>query len=221
MSSQLQDGQVGKGQSGRYRAVSRPAVVSLICGVLSMITVLHWFLALIPALGIVLGRFALLRIREIPEELSGRGLARAGVILSVGFWVAGYGWLTFRRVSEVPFGYHRVEYEDLQPEPGERVPSEIYELEEKDWKVFVKGYMLPGRQHTRLKAFILCPAIPNCPFCTPDPTPTEMILVRLEGDLEAEFTTHLVGVAGKLQVDENPPNGLPYTINANYMKSPP
>ena len=221
MTTEVPHARRGEEQYGRYRAVSTSAVASLVCGVLSISTVFNWFLALIPAAGIVLGRFALGRIRATPEELTGRGLALWGLGLSVGFWVLGYGWLTLKRVSEVPPGYEQVHYEDLQPGPGERIPPKAYELQQKEKGVFIKGYMQAGRQQARLKTFILCPSIAGCPFCTPKPKPTEMIRVELEGDLEADYTVHEVGVAGRLRVDPGAPDGVPYRLDANYLKSPP
>lgn len=201
---------------GRYRAMSAPAVVSLVCGVLSAATWLHWLLGILPAIGVVSGWFALLRIREFPEELTGRGLARSGLILSAVFGVLGYGWLTFARVKRAPYGYAELTYEMLQPPPGERLPASVYQWQDK--RVFMEGYIKPGRQQTRIKTFILCPVIANCPFCTPNPKPTEVVYVVLEGDLEAQYTTHPKIVGGKFRVDPNAPGGVPYILEADYIK---
>ena len=78
--------------------------------------------------------------------------------------------------------------------------------------------MAPGRQQTGLKQFILCPAIPDCKFCNPNPTPTEMIHVILQGDLTAEYTSHLVRLGGRLHVDPLSPGGLPYRLEADYLR---
>jgi hypothetical protein len=209
----------GEEPAARYRALSAAAVVSLVFGVLSLLTLFDWLLAIVPAVGIAVGWLAQRRIRETREELTGLGLARAGMGLSLAFWVLGYGWLISARVQEVPFGYQRVTYEMLQPNrdaPGGEIPTDIYKLQDK--KVFVKGYMAPGRQLTGLRQFVLCPAIPNCPFCTPNPKPTEMIHVKLTGDLEAEYTTHLVRLGGKLTVDPESRNGIPYAVEADYLR---
>lgn len=209
----------GRRQFGAYRHVSRMAVASLVFGVLSVVTPLNWLLGIIPATGVVLGWVALLQIRESSSELTGRGLAMAGLWTSVALWVAGYGWLTFRRVQEVPYGYQRVTYGMLQPDPevrGERIPPAIYDYQ--DQKVFVKGYMLPTRQSYRLKAFFLSPAMPNCPRCKPNPSPTEMIQVELQGDLETRYTTHLIGIGGKFHIEPYPRNGVPYRMQADYVK---
>ena len=176
---------------GRYRAMSVAAVTSLVFGAVSVLTFVHWAMGLVPAAGVLAGILALRQIRHAPEEYTGGGLAWLGIGLCVAFWAAGYGWLMFARASEVPWGYQRVSYEMLQPNPdvaGEQIPPAVFDLQDK--KVFVIGYIAPGRQQTRLRRFILCPAIANCQFCTPNPKPTEMILVSFEGDLETDYTIH-------------------------------
>jgi len=222
-----QNGQPGEEQYGRYRAMSAMAVSSLAFGVLSALTVWwHWALGLIPAGGILLGYLALVRIRETPDELTGRGLALAGLILSGAFGVLGYGAQLSARAKEFPYGYERITYEMLQPDPsvpGERIPSEAYQRQYdslRNNKVGLKGYMYPGRQPTHLKTFLLCPAIPNCPFCAPNPKPTDIIRVKLEGDLRARYTTHLVRVGGKFHVNAAAPGGVPYEIEADYFVQP-
>ncbi len=188
-------------------------------GVASALTAVHWGFGLIPAAGIALGILALRKIREAPDELTGRGIARGGLLLAVGFWVVGYGWLMLAHVKEVPYGYERIDYDMLQPNadvPGEQIPPNVYEKQGK--KVFVKGYMSPGRQQTRIKRFVLCPSIPNCPFCTPNPKPTEMIVVELQGDLITRYTVHEVRLGGKLKIDPMAPGGIPYSLEADYLR---
>ncbi len=45
-----------------------------------------------------------------------------------------------------------------------------------------------------------------------------MILVRLEGDLETEYTTHPIGVGGKLRIYSDEAGGLPYMLDATILK---
>jgi len=206
----------------RYRALSGWSIMSLILGVLSAVVVFDWFLAVIPCAGIAAGWLARRRIRKNPEESAGLAFAWTGLVLSIFFWVLGYGWLLLGPsgyIREVPFGYQRVEYEDLQPDPSikdQQVPDAAWQLQER--KVFVKGYMAPTRQQTHLKRFILCPAIPSCPFCPANPKATEMILITLNGDLEAEYTTHLVRLGGKFTIDPESRIGIPYALEADYLR---
>ena len=206
-----------------YRAVSPAAVVSLALGVLSWLTVWHWALGLIPGVGILLGYLALRRIAKLPDELTGRGMALGGLILSVVLGVLGYGALAVAKAREFPPGYELLSHRDLQPDPnvpGQQIPPKAYDSQyvpQRDNRVGVKGYMAPTRYQTGMKQFILCPAIPRCRFCTPNPKPTEMILIRLEGDLEARYTDHEIRVGGKFRVDDTAPGGVPYQLDADFL----
>ena len=218
-------GPTGEAPRDRYRSVSALAVASLAFGVLAVFTVWwHWALGLIPAVGILLGILALLRIAETPEELTGRGLARAGLILSAAFLLLGFGVRAVVKAKAFPRGYQELTHQDLQPDPtvpGERIPPEAYDSQYDDFrnnKVGIRGYMAPTRQQMGLKQFILCPSIPNCPFCTPNPKPTEMIVVRLEGDLRARYTVHEIRVGGKFRVDATAPGGVPYHLDADFLQ---
>jgi hypothetical protein len=223
------DGPPAEVRCERYRAVSRVAVASLVLGVLSVLAlamVKEPALGLVPCAGMLLGYLAVRQIRRLPEELSGMWLAWAGIICSAGFLVVGCGLMLLVGAREFPYGYERIEYEMLQPDPdipGERIPEQAYRRQYdqvRNNKVGIEGYMYPGRQTTRMKSFYLCPAIPNCPFCAPNPKPTEMIHVKLEGDLEARYTTNLIRVGGRFRVDETTPDGVPYRLDADYLVQP-
>lgn len=203
----------------RYRAVSRMAVASVVLGGLSLLTLFGWLFALIPLGGLILGWAARRIILDNPEELTGLGLAHGGIAICLAFGGMGLGWLIYNYFEPVPFGYQLVQYEEFQPDrnvPGQVIPPGIYELQDK--KVFVRGYMAPSRRMLNLKEFILCPALPDCSFCIPNPQKTEMILVKLTGDLRTDFTTRMVRVGGRLKVDPDSPNGIPYTIEADYLR---
>lgn len=206
----------GSKPSGRYRTFSGLAAASLVLGVLSLVTPFHWSLGIIPAAGIVLGCLALWRISKAPEELTGGGVALTGIGLSMALWVASCAWMIFRSLEEVPYGYQEVRYEDLQPEASEQIPQAAFELQ--DQRVFIRGYMMPGRRQTRLKRFILCPAVPGCKVCPSNPKPTEMIFVTLSSDMEAQYTTHLRRVGGKFLIDPAAPGGMPYQMEVDYFK---
>jgi hypothetical protein len=205
--------------TARYRALNPLAVTSVVLGALSVVTALHWALAVVPAAGIIVGWRAWKQITRAPEEWTGLTLTRVGIGLSVVFWLFGYGWLILARASEVPFGYQRVSYEDLQPDPTkptEPVPQSALDMQ--DRKVYLEGYMQSRRTLTGIKEFVLQPANGECPFCIPNPKPTEKIRVSLQGDLEATYTTHLVRVAGRFRVDAGDPSGIPYGIEADILQ---
>ena len=198
-----------------YRAVDPLAVLSVIVGGLSILTVLGWWLAAIPMVGIWLGLRSWQRISDAPDVLIGLWLAKLGIWLSAVLWLAGYGWLTFAEVSEVPFGYQQIKYETLQPDSAHPIPQTALDMNDK--KVFVKGFMQPRRQQTHIKEFILCPSS-GCQCNTSDPKPTEMIRVILVGDMETNYTTHQIGVAGRFLVDPDDPSGVPYGIEAKILR---
>src|SRR5580704_7338987 len=129
-----------------YRALSAVAVASLVAGVLSLAAPLSWLCLGFPIAGLILGTLAWRQISARPDELAGLSLAKAGVGLSALFFLVGPGWLLLQQATEVPAGYERVSYEQLQPSPsalGVPIPPEAYALEGK--KVFIKGYVYPGR----------------------------------------------------------------------------
>jgi hypothetical protein len=231
MSSPVHNGPInrlsptGEALRDRYHAMSALAVASLAFGVLAVFTVWwHWAMGLIPAVGLLLGVLALLRIEKVREELTGQRLAWAGIILSATFGVLGYGWLAVAKAREFPSGYPELTHQDLQPDPnvpGERIPPKAYDSQYDEFldnKVGIRGYMAPTRQQMGLKQFVLCPSIPDCPFCTRNPKPTEMIVVRLEGDLRARYTVHEIRVGGKFRVDETAPGGVPYYLDADFLR---
>ena len=202
----------------QYRALCPTAVASVVLGGLSILTVFSWYLAVLPLVGIGLGWKALQRIRETAERVDRPGGGPAGHRSFRRLLDVGYGWLIFARVSEIPYGYQRVSYDTLQPNPD--IPTELIPqsaLDMQDKRIYIKGFMQPRRQQTRIKEFILVPVNGECPFCTPNPKRTEMIRVVLQGDLEAIYTTHQIGVGGRFQVDPADPSGIPYALEANVL----
>ncbi len=203
-----------------YHALSALAVGSLTLAVLSVMVFVNRSLAVVPLTAIVLGVMALRRIVRTPQELTGSGLAWSGIALAAFFWIAGYGWLIIDEIREVPAGYQRVTYDELQPDPSspDEPPPNVKELAEKNQLVFLKGYMVPTRQQSGLKQFTLCPTNNQCPYCIPFPKRTEQIRVTLDGDLTADYTTRLIGIGGRFRIDANDPSGIPYAMDVDYLK---
>jgi hypothetical protein len=199
----------------RYRAVSRAAIAGVVFGAVSVAAFFSGYLLLLPLIGAGTSWFALRRIQEQPEELTGRGIAWAGLGLSAGIGMLCSAWLLYWYIREVPPGYVRVDYEDLQPGPGEVLPQRAFELEGR--KIFFKGFMLaPGRRQTNLKEFDIAPAQQGCQFCPAQPKRTEIVHVMLTGELRTDYSIHLMRVGGVLKVDPYAP--LPYSIEADYVR---
>ena len=202
----------------RYRALNPLAVTCTVLGALSIVTMLHWALAVVPLAGIVIGWVAWKQIRKAPDEWIGATLVQVGVVLSVALWLLGYVCIYVRACEKIPYGYALITYAKLQPDPmkpTEPIPQTAIDMDDK--KVYMEGYMQSRRTLTGIKEFILCPTNGDCPFCTPSPRPTEKVRVVLQGDLEATYTTHLIGVAGHFRIDRNDTGGIPYVLDADYL----
>lgn len=204
----------------RYRAVSALAVLSLVCGALSILTLFNWFFGFLPVAGLVFGVLAVRRIGRSPDELQGRPLALVGLGLSVVLWIGGATGLYIRQSYLVPAGYEAVSFVTLQRDtsrPDQPIPAAAAELNEK--RIFLEGYMYPGRQTFNVKEFVLVPNSGLCKFCLNDVEPTQMIRVEMVGDKTANYTTSLCGVGGKLIVDPKIVLGRsPYLIEADVFR---
>ena len=213
-----------------YRTVNPFAVTSLALGVLSFLTMFTWFLFVIPLAGVTFGWIALGQMSRRPGQYTGNKLAVAGILSSVVLWTLGTTYVVFVAGTEVPIGYTRVTFTQMQPNPdnkGEVVPQEILDLQFDETsmdkkRIFIKGYLYPGRQTIGLRNFILVPSQSHCKFCSSQLRSTEMISVKLEGDLKINYRTQLVAVGGKLRVDTaeaaKPLGGAPYFIDADYVR---
>ena len=207
----------------RYRSVSRAAVASVALGLLSVTTVFGWFFWVIPIAGLMVGWLALRQIEALPDETTGRAIAYAGIILSLLMWGVGAGGLALALTREVPHGYTRVTFDQLQPDPdneAELLPPLAFDLQDK--KVYIKGYMYPGRQNYGIKKFVLVPTLGHCSFCSRELRSTEMIGVTMAGDLTAKYRNRWIGIGGKFTIDEKeaklPFGGFPYQIEADVIE---
>ena len=207
----------------RYRTLNVLAVVSTVFGALSILTAFTPFLGPVPVAGVILAMLALRQIRRAPEEYTGRGFAIAGLLLSLGLWVVGAGCYVYGQHRGVPHGYKLISFDDLQPDPdvpGEVIPPVVLELDDK--KIFIRGFMYPGRRYTRIKQFILVPTMDHCNFCSRSLKSTEMVGIKLVGDLVTNYRNRLAGFGGTLRIDEEqaarPFGGMPYRIDADEVR---
>ena len=152
----------------RYRAVSLWAVLSLICGAATAAMIFFdWWAAIFPLAAIYFGGRSLKQIRRLPEEYTGQGLAQTGRGLGLGLGIIFSVWLIFFG-SEVPHGYQVLDWSDLEPDPkdqSESVPKTATDLSDKKTRVYVRGYIVPGRRQVQLKEFSICRTSDQCAFC--------------------------------------------------------
>jgi len=206
----------------RYRAVAPAAVLSVVCGAVSIVVFFHWLAVVVPICGLVFGWRALKQVERSVQETTGAGLALGGMALSASMGLLGGVLYLWTGRYEVPIGYKVITFDELLPDPNNplEVPPALNKLEGE--RVFVRGFMFPGRQVANLKEFILVPSLGHCNFCSKRLRSTEMIQVVMGGDLRAQYTSKMTRVGGRLKIDHEaykiPYGSLPITIECDYVK---
>jgi hypothetical protein len=101
---------------------------------------------------------------------------------------------------EVPEGYARISYEDLQPtaeKPRQPVPDSALALNGKN--VFIKGYVYPGKDLEGISEFLLVRDQGDCCFGG-QPKITDRIQVKLADPEQLTFRSSLHKLAGKFRI---------------------
>jgi len=206
-----------------YRAMSSAAVAALVLGVLSPVALFDVVFSLVPLCGVFLAARALWSIRRLPEELTGQGLAIAGLACSAVFLCSSWGYAAYEYATEVPDGYGRVTFEHLRPADGAPqnvVPEAVKALDRK--RVFIKGYMRPGSQDKNIDNFLLVRDNGTCCFGTSLPAAWDMIQVKLQEPLLVDYHTGLFKMAGTFRIaEQTTPYGMPqvpYSLEADYKR---
>lgn len=205
-----------------YRAVSKAAVVSLLLGLASVIGLTSIVFLSLALLGLVLGLVGWWSIVKYPAELTGKPMAILGVVLSSLFFVTGAAKHTHELATEVPEGYERISFRDLQPEKKSRFPISQRALELNGQQVFVKGYLYPDGQQDNIQRFVLIPDLGTCCFGG-QPKLTDMIEVTLDEPLRVSYSMRKRKFAGTLKVDPrlkpvSGVNGVYYQLQADYLR---
>jgi hypothetical protein len=210
-----------------YRALSSMAVTSFVLGLISIVHL--WSaefglgLGIVPVLGLALGLRAMWVIRTNPREYTGLLFAKVGAAVSALFLIAGWSLAGFVYATEVPEGYERISYNQLQAQDriqSNVVPKSALELHGK--RVFIKGYVYPGQAQTRgIKQFVLCRDNGDCCFGGTPPL-TDKILITLQDPLRLNYSTRLQKLAGTFYVAPtagiDAPGDILYQLEADYLK---
>ena len=180
MSAEIQLTAAGDDIEFPYRAMSSGAVASVIFAAIGLIGgVFFWPVLALCVFGVTLGIFSLRKIARFPQEFDGKQIAIAGVLLNL-MTVAGCaGMHTYIYLTEVPEGYTRVHFYELQ-QPGEEDQPTPKAFEIDGQEVFLKGYIHPASGSGLLKRFILVPDLGTCCFGG-QPKSSDMIEVTLVG----------------------------------------
>ena len=188
-----------------YRALSRGAVVSIILAVVSLpglVPVFSPLLALTPV-GMIAAAVALRSIRRYPREFSGSSLATAGLIANLTILVGGVGLHTYIYLTEVPEGYTRIGFYELQASDGAPAGPTPKAIEIDGESIFLKGYIHPSSGSGMLRQFILVPDLGTCCFGG-QPSSNDMIEVTLTGGQTTRAGLIKKKLAGKFMLNRAP-----------------
>ncbi|MCE9525184.1 MAG: DUF3299 domain-containing protein [Planctomycetales bacterium] len=189
-----------------YRTISRSAVMALILSIVSLLAFVVSWLLVLPVVTLVLGLTSLSTIRRYPEEYTGAGAALAAIGLSTATFLLAGTWHAVDYATEVPEGYSRISFSDLQPDmknPASLIrnldsilPKRAAELNGQP--VFIKGYMHPGVETMgKVDHFILVPDMGTCCFGG-QPKATDMIEVKIKPNASrVKYSTRTIKLAGK------------------------
>jgi len=193
----------GQDAEGSYRAVAGTAIAAAVTAALSPLAFFDWSLAVVPAVGIVLGAMAYRTIIQRPDVFTGRPLAIGAIVLSAVSLVAGLITLSRAYAAELPDGYERLNYGLLQPLPGDpsdAVPDTARTMDGRN--VLLKGYIYPGKQQTGITQFLLVRDQGDCCFGG-NPKITDRVLVQLKDPSHPkgiDFSSRLTKIAGRFVI---------------------
>ena len=179
MSADIEISSGSSEQEFPYRALSTTAIASVIFAVVSLLGFFVWALLGLAFVGMLLGFAGYSKIKRFPQEFAGHSLAMTGIVLNALVILGGISLHSYVYLTEVPEGYTRVHFWELQQDsnsPGDRPSSKAIEINGND--IFLKGYIHPSSGSGLLKRFILVPDLGTCCFGG-QPKSSDMIEVRL------------------------------------------
>lgn len=188
-----------------YRTLSRGAVASLVLVLLALPGLISTFelMLVFAAFGLVAALVARRTVRRYPNEYSGGLLASTGMLLNALVLFGGIGMHTYTYLTEVPEGFERVGFYELQtPEkqPLDAPTQRAVELDGSD--IFLKGYIHPASGSGQLRRFVLVPDLGTCCFGG-EPRSSSMIEVTLTDGQTVRATNLRVKLAGKFVVNKH------------------
>lgn len=207
-----------------YRELSKLAIGAAFLVPLAMIGWVPLFepLLSLSVVGIACGLMAISAIRQFPREYAGLALAQAAVALNALVLVAGCSIHTYIYFTEVPDGYERVAFYELERTKGVDAPTDkAIEIDGKE--VFLKGYIHPASGNGDLKRFILVPDLGTCCFGG-QPRSSSMIEVLLSGNKTVRYGRTKLKLAGKFEINKSLrtvseiDNLVFYRLRADYLK---
>lgn len=205
MSVEVQFSQTNDEVEFPYRAVSRAAVVSVILALLAAIGLFPTFMPMlgVSVVGVLAALMGMRAIKKYPREFSGAPVATIGIALNLLLLVGGSALHIYTYYTEVPDGYERVQFYQLQtPESEGDGPAEMAYKIDGD-PVFLKGYIHPSSGSGMLRQFILVPDLGTCCFGG-QPRSSDMIEVTLTGGKTVKAGLMRKKLAGTFQLNQRP-----------------
>ena len=207
----------------QYRAISMTAVTTAIIGVISIPAILFSKLLFLPFMGLIIGTYAMLQLRRRSDELKGSHTAKIGLLMCTSILITGTAYSSYVYATEVPEGFSRISFTELQPNEGSPLPIPESALSLDGKRIFVKGYVHPAVTRRKgIKQFVLVPDMGTCCFGG-QPKLTDMIEVTLKDPLRVNYSLSQVKLAGTLKVSPIKKNvsgldGVYYQLDADYAR---
>ena len=188
-----------------YRALSRGAVASVVLFVLALPGLVPVFSPMLAftLVGIVAALVGIRSIRRYPEEFSGAALARFGLLANGVVLVAGISLHSYIYLTEVPEGYTRIGFYELQAASDALPGPTPKAIEINGQQIFLKGYIHPSSGSGLLRHFILVPDLGTCCFGG-QPSSNDMIEVTLTGGQTAKAGLIKKKLAGEFKLNSAP-----------------
>lgn len=206
-----------------YRALSKSAIASVGLALMGLAGLLLPPALAFSVIGCLLALLAIRGIRAYPNEFSGLGIAKFGLAANALLVFGGIGYHVYVYATEVPEGYTRVNFFDLQqPDGAPQVPTDTaIKFNGKD--VFIKGYIHPTSGAGKLRRFILVPDAGTCCFGG-QPKGSDMIDVTLSdgqtlsSNLLKKRLAGKFGVMGVGQRIDGFENGIFYRFKVDQVR---
>ncbi|MDA7952028.1 MAG: DUF3299 domain-containing protein [Pirellulaceae bacterium] len=209
-----------------YRAYSAWSIAGLIFGILSVSAFIHPVFNGLGVMGLIFALIGLIQVRRSSGEFIGEKMAKVALILCLVILPSNVAMHTLIYIYEVPEGYDRVSWTELQPKPSEKKIVSERSLELAGTTIFIPGYVYPGSKLKGLKEFVLVPDMGTCCFGG-TPKATDMILVKLKEGITLDYSLRRRKLGGVLTVNEKVADiaatvegspGVHYILDADYLK---
>ena len=191
-------------QYDQYRTLSFSAIITFVFGLIAiptgLLASLNPFLLVLPCIGMLIGVLSVWKLKNRQQEFTGYNLARIGLALSTTLLLVGVSHAIYTYMTEVPDGFERLTFSQLQPDPGyPHIPFAPVAADFADKQVFVKGYVYPDDQLGDIKRFILVPDFGACCFGG-KPKLTDMMQVTLDDPHRVKYSYFNRSLAGTFRL---------------------